>query len=370
MYTSFNTPPPQTMDTIQLLYFSAFAFSIIVCFDILFKLKRPFILKLYLLGISLSVSIASITYSFDENPLKYYYIIVVGKAVLAFCFLNILSTIYFKKYKYWTLIIGILLILVTLFSFYYFVAINSNYLFTLKGQTLIILKRLSYNPPLFIKMTRIIILTSMISTLFYFAYLIIFKFDLNNLYFNQVKNWTIAIASLAFIMFAFYFVPDSLFSNDFVNHLSSIIFNYLVLLTVFYRPNFLNKSSLKIGFGDTFSKSENNPINNLEFINTFFSNCYYINPDANIKDLSNQLNVSSEVLYNYIYNNYSQSFNDLVNQYRIEYFLDIINKPKYHNYTIDALSKEVGFSSRNHLYKPFKKFHGGNPSDLLDAMRK
>ena len=358
------------MELIHLLYFSAFVFSIIVSFDILFKLKRPIILKLYLLGITLSVSIASITYSFDENPLKYYYIIVVGKSVLAFCFLNILSTIYFKKYKYWTLIIGLILIFITIYSFFYFMSIDSDYLYTLKGQTLIILKKLSYNPPLIIKASRLLIISSMVSTLFYFAYLIIIKFNLNNLYFHQVKNWTIAITSLSFIMFAFYFVPDSIMSNDFVNHLCSIIFNYLLLLTILYRPNFLNKSSLKIGFGDTFNKSENSPVNNLEFINAFFSNCYYINPDANIKDLSEKLDVSVEILYNYIFNNYSQSFNDLINQYRIEYLIDIINKPKYHNYTIDALAKEVGFSSRNHLYKPFKKFHGGNPSDLLDAIRK
>jgi len=32
------------------------------------------------------------------------------------------------------------------------------------------------------------------------------------------------------------------------------------------------------------------------------------------------------------------------------------------------LAKEVGFSSRQHLYKPFKKFHGGNPSDIVDAV--
>jgi AraC-like DNA-binding protein len=358
------------MDLIQSLYFSSFIFSIIVFIDVLFKLKRPLILKVYLWGIILGVSIASITYSFDENPLKYYYIIVVAKAIIAFCFLNIMSTIYFKKYKYWTLIIGLILILITIYSFFYFVSIDSDYLLTLKGQTLIILKRLSYNPPLFIKVVRYIVLTSMIVTLFYFAYLIIIKFKLNNIYFYQVKNWTICITTLAFIMFAYYFVPESFLKNEFINHLSSITFNFLTLLTIFYRPNFLNKSSLKIGFGDTFKKSKNSPVNNLEFINAFFSNCYYINPDANIKDLSIQLNVSAEVLYNYIYNNYSQSFNDLVNQYRIEYFLDIIYKPKYQNYTIDALAKEVGFSSRNHLYKPFKKFHGGNPSDLLEAMKR
>ena len=34
---------------------------------------------------------------------------------------------------------------------------------------------------------------------------------------------------------------------------------------------------------------------------------------------------------------------------------------------IDALAREVGFSSRQHLNKPFKKFHGGNPSDLIES---
>jgi len=44
-----------------------------------------------------------------------------------------------------------------------------------------------------------------------------------------------------------------------------------------------------------------------------------------------------------------------------------MKQPENKNLTIDALSKEAGFSSRQQLYKPFKKFHGGNPSDLLDA---
>ena len=63
------------------------------------------------------------------------------------------------------------------------------------------------------------------------------------------------------------------------------------------------------------------------------------------------------------------TFNDLVNMNRINYFIDIVNTPKYKNYTIDALAKEVGFSSRQHLYKPFKKFHGGNPSDIIDTVQ-
>jgi AraC-like DNA-binding protein len=62
------------------------------------------------------------------------------------------------------------------------------------------------------------------------------------------------------------------------------------------------------------------------------------------------------------------TFNDLINKNRVDYFIDIIHNPKYLNFTIDALAREAGFSSRQHLYKPFKKFHGGNPSDIVEAV--
>ena len=51
-----------------------------------------------------------------------------------------------------------------------------------------------------------------------------------------------------------------------------------------------------------------------------------------------------------------------------EWFLDIVKSKKYTNYTIDALSQLSGFSSRHHLYKPFKKFHGGIPSDFIKSL--
>ena len=50
---------------------------------------------------------------------------------------------------------------------------------------------------------------------------------------------------------------------------------------------------------------------------------------------------------------------------RVQYFLDIATSDEFINYSIDALAQEAGFSSTHHLYKPFKKFHGGTPSDFI-----
>ena len=95
---------------------------------------------------------------------------------------------------------------------------------------------------------------------------------------------------------------------------------------------------------------------------------YYKNQTANLLDFSNIMGVCKDSLVNHIYFKYSMSFDNLINKNRINYFIDLIKQPENKNLTIDALSKESGFSSRQQLYKPFKKFHGGNPSDLLDAL--
>ena len=68
---------------------------------------------------------------------------------------------------------------------------------------------------------------------------------------------------------------------------------------------------------------------------------------------------------NYIAKKYYMTFGELVNKNSVNYFFEIVQNPAFQNFTIDALAREVGFSSRQHLNKPFKKFHGGNPSDLL-----
>jgi YesN/AraC family two-component response regulator len=78
------------------------------------------------------------------------------------------------------------------------------------------------------------------------------------------------------------------------------------------------------------------------------------------------MGVSKEVMFNYIYFTYSMSFDELINKARVDYFVEIIKEAKFKNYTVEALALEVGFSSRQRFYQPFKKYHGGNPSDLID----
>ena len=77
---------------------------------------------------------------------------------------------------------------------------------------------------------------------------------------------------------------------------------------------------------------------------------------------------SHEYLQDQIVIKYNMSFGNLVNKSRVDYFIELVKSPKFKHYSIDALAKESGFNSRHHLYKPFKKFHGGTPSEFISSI--
>jgi len=357
------------MELIKSLYFSIFVFGIITLIDLFIKFKRPFILKVYFTILIVSVSAASLIHNLEHSSTLDFFIILLAKALIASSFLNIFATLYFPKFKIWVMSLSFILIAFTAFSFYYNSHYNPAYVNDLKGQTIVVVKSYGLNVLPVFKIFRAILVASFFSTFVYFLYQLSLKFSLDNLYFKQIKTWSIFIFILAIHLLVLY-IPIQLFSANLIaaNYISIYLYFYILLL-IFYRPNFLNRSALKISLGEMFKKEESFEVNELNFINEFYTLQYFLNPEASMEDLAKKLSVQGNDLYRFVYFKYSMTFNDLVNQSRVEYFLDIIKVKKYQNYTIDALAKEVGFSSRQHFYKPFKKFHGGNPSDILEAMK-
>jgi AraC-like DNA-binding protein len=203
----------------------------------------------------------------------------------------------------------------------------------------------------------------------YYIYNILFKFSFKNIYFKRVQIWTfsffmVILTQLIIIVFTMIFkIP-----NDFKTF-PPIVYGLTLLLTILYRPNFINKNGSKISFGFLFNRNDfSSDIKEVDFNFHFFTNFYYKSKTASIKEFSNIMGVSKDVMFNYIYFTYSMSFDELLNKSRVEYFVDIIKESKYNKYTVAALALEVGFSSRQRFYQPFKKYHGGNPSDLIDIL--
>jgi AraC-like DNA-binding protein len=213
------------------------------------------------------------------------------------------------------------------------------------------------------------VIITVVFGIFVYIYLQIKKrFKDDNSYFLIIKKWSFVLLFCIMLSFMSVFLRNTLGEgNIFSKYFVSISLLTAVFLILF-RPRFLNRSSISVSLSTAFNKKSESNIKENIFYEIFFNQMYFLNQNASISDLSQKMKISTETLYQFIYNNYSSGFNDLVNHNRILYFIELVKGKKYKNYTIDALAQLAGFYSRHHLYKPFKKFHGGVPSDFLKSL--
>jgi AraC-like DNA-binding protein len=188
---------------------------------------------------------------------------------------------------------------------------------------------------------------------------------LNNLYYQKIKTWTNFIFALSVIIITSNIGIAFTKDRDFWMNCLTVFMSFYLLLLILKRPVFLNTSAKKIAFGHKFNIEEESEINEFIFQNLFLEQKYFTKKDASLEGLASLMEVHPTRIADYIVKTYDMTFGELVNKNRVNYFFEIVQNPAFQNFTIDALAREVGFSSRQHLNKPFKKFHGGNPSDLL-----
>jgi AraC-like DNA-binding protein len=85
-----------------------------------------------------------------------------------------------------------------------------------------------------------------------------------------------------------------------------------------------------------------------------------------IGDLSSELNFPAYQLSAFINQEYTKNFNELVNEYRVDY---LVRKSKssddFSQYTLEALGKEAGFNSRAAFIAAVKKVTGRTPSEVF-----
>ena len=105
---------------------------------------------------------------------------------------------------------------------------------------------------------------------------------------------------------------------------------------------------------------------NFEFL--FFGNMYYLNVNANIDDFSLKLNKAKSEVEFFIRSHFKESFNELLNKNRVNYFKELLRSNQNESFTIEALSEMSGFGNRQSMYNAFKKYEGCTPSDYIDNL--
>jgi AraC-like DNA-binding protein len=347
------------------LYFSIVVLAIIAFADVLVKFRNARDLKFFFLLIPASIIFIALINSF--NAIKFVYFIAFFKSCLGISILNIFSILYFPKFKKWTLFFSLIMLTVVLFL----TLVNNNFFppnrFLNQFIYISIDSKLNIEITPAVRLIRLSFLFVVVSHLIYFWYVIFSRVNLNNLYFAKIKTWTTLLFILSVIVIIANIIISFTSDRTFWTNWLTVFINFYILILVLKRPSFLNNSAKKIAFGHKFNLEQEAEIDELTFLKIFQEQKYFTNKEATLDGLANQLKVSTTQLSHFITKKYDMSFSDLLNKNRVNYFFEIVQNPAYHNYTIDALAREVGFSSRQHLNKPFKKFHGGNPSDLVEA---
>ncbi len=350
---------------IQCYYFFLFLLSIIVLFDVLIRFKSPIKLKIFFLLLVLAIGVGTFSLFIRTAPDQFILVKMICAMLVGTSMVQIFTNLYFIQHKKIANIYTIAAYTIYVFLILYVEIVGYDSVFP-KANGIGSQTAISINLPVYLDIFLEIDFIFFNLFCLYYIYNIMFKFSFKNIYFKRVQIWTffffmVIVSQLVIIVFTMIFKIPS----DFKSYISTL-YALTLLLTILYRPSFINKNGSKISFGFLFNRNDfSSDIKEVDFNFQFFINFYFKSKTANIEEFSNIMGVSKEIMFNYIYFNYSLSFEELLNKSRVEYFVEIIKAPEFKNYTVEALALEVGFSSRQRFYQPFKKYHGGNPSDLI-----
>lgn len=93
----------------------------------------------------------------------------------------------------------------------------------------------------------------------------------------------------------------------------------------------------------------------------------YLAPELKITELCRELNTNRTYLSNVINNDFNLSFNDLINKYRIEHAIILINKDENSRSSFQELSEASGFGSMSSFNRAFKKFTGTTVGGYINS---
>jgi len=345
---------------IQCSYFFIFLFSVIVFLDVLIRFKSPIRLKIFFSVFVFAILVASFILFIRTSPDQFVLIKMICPMLIGTSMVQIFTNLYFIQHKRIANIYLISAYAIYIYLIFYVEIVGYEAVFT-KSNGVVLPKYIDI----------LIDIDFIFFNLFclYYIYNILFKFSFKNVYFKKIQIWTFCFFMVIFTQLVF-IVLSAIFKipGEF-NTFLRVALALTLLLIILYRPSFINKNGSKISFGYLFARAQfDADINEVDFNFHFFTNLYYKSKTADIVEFSEIMGVSKDIMFKYIYFKYSLSFDELVNKSRVEYFVEIIKLPKFKDYTIEALALEVGFGSRQRFYQPFKKYHGGNPSDLIDVI--
>jgi len=94
----------------------------------------------------------------------------------------------------------------------------------------------------------------------------------------------------------------------------------------------------------------------------------YLNPDLNLALLSKYTSIPAKTISAVINQHLNKSFNEFVNEYRVEAFKEKIQQPEMDNFTFAGIASECGFNSQATFQRTFKQLTGLSPTEFKNQV--
>jgi AraC-like DNA-binding protein len=93
----------------------------------------------------------------------------------------------------------------------------------------------------------------------------------------------------------------------------------------------------------------------------------FLNPELSLSDVARATQLNVNIVSNTINSGSGQSFNDFINNYRIELVKSKLLQKEHEKFTILGIAFDAGFNSKNTFNRAFKKSTGISPSEWIEA---
>lgn len=207
---------------------------------------------------------------------------------------------------------------------------------------------------------------------------------------NFLLNTLLVISSVALVLFIQYFVLRLLKSSFLKNGVELVLILMSIILFVeflYYLKNnqLFQKTDKSINIisenkpKSLIDDNEKNPLTPLaeemvedikrKLLEQMKVEKVYKDPELKIAKLSRIIETKSHILSRVLNEQFNKSFRDFINEYRINEFIKLAKSEKYKNYTLLALSYEVGFNSKSTFNLAFKKVTGTSPRNFLKSSK-
>ncbi|HBC04485.1 MAG TPA: hypothetical protein DC015_09895 [Aequorivita sp.] len=95
----------------------------------------------------------------------------------------------------------------------------------------------------------------------------------------------------------------------------------------------------------------------------------FMDSKLSLTSLAEKLEIPKQYISEILNIHMDTNFQDFVNGYRIDAFLERLNDPKYSNYSLLGIANDVGFSSKSNFYATFKKHKGITPTEYRKSLK-